>query len=216
MRTTNSRRPAVILASQSPRRRALLRALGVRHRVVRPRIDEVHDHRLRPSVLVRLNARNKAEAVARSVTAGVVIAADTVVVLGTRYFGKPKDAHDATAMLRALSGRTHRVYTGVCIIDVTRRRRWLDVAVSAVSMRSLSEAQIAAYVAQRRGMDKAGGYGLQDPEAMLVDSVSGSLSNVVGLPLVVVERRLRSCGVLPLDRAGASRRRRPLPAVPRR
>jgi septum formation protein len=193
---SRARRPVVILASQSPRRRALLAALGVRHRVVRPRVDEVHDPRLRPSVLVRLNARLKAEAVARTVKAGVIVAADTVVVLGTRYFGKPKDADDATSMLGALSGRTHRVYTGVCIIDTTHRRRWLDVAVSAVSMRSLSDAWIATYVAQRRGMDKAGGYALQDPEAMLVDQVSGSLSNVIGMPLAVVERRLRACGVL--------------------
>ena len=193
---SRARRPAVILASESPRRRALLTALGVRHRVIRPRVDELHDPRLRPSVLVRLNARHKAEAVARTVKAGVVIAADTVVVLGARYFGKPQDADDATAMLRALSGRTHRVYTGVCIIDVTHRRRWLDAVVSAVSMRTLSDDSIANYVTQRRGVDKAGGYGLQDPDAMLVDRVSGSLSNVIGLPLAVVERRLRACGVL--------------------
>ena len=98
-------------------------------------------------------------------------------------------------MLRQLGGRTHRVYTGVCIIDVARRRRSLDVAISRVRLRRLTSRQIASYVAHHQPWDKAGAYAVQDVERLIIDEVHGSLSNVIGLPLALVQRRLRQFGI---------------------
>jgi len=186
-----------MLASASPRRRALLKALGLSYRVCVPRVRERsaarHAH---PQQLVRENARLKAAAAAGHLRRGVVLAADTLVVLGTRIFGKPSTRAAAQRMLQRLSGRTHRVYTAVCIVDVDRRRTTLDVAVTRVHMRRLSRTDIDAYLRRAQPWDKAGAYAVQDAGEMLIDRLHGSLSNVVGLPLDVVERRLRQCGVL--------------------
>ena len=187
--------PVIILASASPRRRMLLRVLGVPFRVRVARVDELDDDRMSPPRLVTANARLKAEAIAARVRQGIIIGADTVVVLGSRRFGKPRDARHAKAMLRSLSGRTHRVYTGICVIDQDRRRRFVDVACTRVTMRRLSAAQIDRYVRGQAPWDKAGAYAVQDVHGMLIDRVRGSLSNVVGLPLEIVERRLRQCGI---------------------
>ena len=187
----------LILASISPRRRQLLAVFGVPYRVREPRgVSERHDPRLSPRRVVAHNARLKADAVARRLSRGVVIAADTLVVLGREHFGKPADAAHAGRMLRRLSGRTHQVYTGVCVRDVDRGRTFVDVAVSDVTMRRLRAAEIARYIRSRQAHDKAGSYAIQDLRSLVIDRLSGSLSNVVGLPLDVVERRLRQCGVI--------------------
>lgn len=188
----------LILASASPRRRALLKALGLSYRLLVPRVRERYAARHpQPQQLVRENARLKATWAARRCAHGVVLAADTLVVAGRRIFGKPANRAAAVRMLRTLSGRTHRVYTGVCVVDVDRARTTLDVAVTRVRMRRLSQADIEAYVRRARPWDKAGAYAVQEAGEMLIDSMNGSLSNVVGLPLDVVERRLRQCGAWP-------------------
>lgn len=186
----------LILASASPRRRVLLRTFGLPFRVVTPRVNETHDRRVPPAKLVQRNAVRKAEAAARALASGVIVAADTLVVLDGRIFGKPRTARQADRMLRVLSGRTHRVYTGVCTLDLARRRRYVDVASTRVTMRGLSDGQIRRYLRGRAPWDKAGAYAVQDMPSMLIDRVDGSLSNVVGLPLHLVERRLRQCGLL--------------------
>ena len=187
----------LILASASPRRRALLKALGLSYRILVPRVRECsaarHAH---PQQLVRQNARLKAAAAAKQVRRGVVLAADTLVVLGARIFGKPANRAAAQRMLQCLSGRTHRVYTAVCLVDVERQRITCDVAITRVHMRRLSHLEIAAYLRRAQPWDKAGAYAVQDAGEMLIDRLHGSLSNVVGLPLDVVEHRLRQCGVL--------------------
>ncbi len=172
-----------------------MRALGLTCRVIEPRIEEVADGFLTPTSLVRHNAALKADAVAARCSSGVVIAADTVVALGARIFGKPRNPSDAARMLQALGGRTHRVYTGVCILDLARHRRSLDVAVSRVRLRRLTPRQIAAYLAHHRPWDKAGAYAVQDVERLIIDEVHGSLFNVIALPLELLQRRLRQFGV---------------------
>ena len=196
MSAATTDRPRLVLASASPRRRALLHALGASHRVIVPRVDEAAAHPRSIRALVSHNARLKARAIAARVRDAVVLAADTVVALDGRVFGKPRDRADARRMLRALSGRTHRVYSGVCIIDGRNRRQWTDVRVSRVTFRRLSPADIDRYLDEARPWDKAGAYAVQDARTLIVDRIAGSLSNVIGLPLDVVERRLRQCGVL--------------------
>ena len=187
---------SIILASASPRRRVLFKTFGLAYRVITPRVKERHEDYGHPRRLVAHNARLKARAVARKVRRGVIVSADTIVVHDGRVFGKPSGVAQARAMLQTLGGRTHRVYTGVCVLDVERRRCWVDVEVTRVRLRRLSSTQIDAYLRRVNPWDKAGAYAVQDVSGLLIDRIDGSLSNVVGLPLHVVERRLRQCGAL--------------------
>jgi septum formation protein len=186
---------SIILASASPRRSALLRALGLRYRVVAPRVKETRHGGLPPARLVQANARLKAEAVAAGRAQGVVLGADTIVALRGRLFGKPRDRASAARMLRALSGKTHVVYTGLCLLDVASGRRFAGVAATRVRIRSLSDDEIRRYLRDAAPWDKAGAYAVQHWDRMIVDEVRGSLSNVIGLPLHLVEQGLRRLGV---------------------
>jgi septum formation protein len=166
------------LASRSPRRRELLHQLGIALTVAPAGTDETPRSGEGARDYVRRVARDKA----RAVPGDTVLGADTVVVLETAILGKPRDEDDARRMLRALSGRTHEVLTAVCV----RRggtEETLDVR-SAVRFASLTETQIAWYVATGEPLDKAGAYAVQGRGGAFVDSVEGSISNVIGLPLL--------------------------------
>ena len=169
--------------------------LGVKELVVRPaEAEEKAPDGLAPAELVQALASHKAREVAlRSGPGDIVVAADTVVWLENRVFGKPKDEGEAAAMLRALSGRTHEVFTGVSVI---RAGRELTRAVrSEVRFRALSEREIAAYIATGEPMDKAGAYGAQGKAALFVESITGDFFNVMGLPLCTLGLMLREQGV---------------------
>lgn len=172
----------LILASGSPRRAELLRTAGLKFEIIVPDIDETPLPGEAPDVFVCRTAREKAESI--SANGSVILAADTAVVDGERILGKPADAKDAAAMLRSLSGHTHEVMTGVCILfpDDT-----LCFHVETrVTFRDLSEEEISDYVASGEPMDKAGAYAIQGGAAKMVRRVEGSYSNVVGLPLCEV------------------------------
>ena len=176
----------LILASGSPRRSELLRAAGLKFEIRVPQIDESPLPNEAPSDFVCRTAREKAESI--STDGAVILAADTAVIDGKRILGKPLDAQDAAAMLRSLSGRTHEVMTGVCI----RFPDWTDCfhVETRVTFRTLSEKEIADYVATEEPMDKAGAYAIQGGAAKMVRRVEGSYSNVVGLPLCEVVEAL--------------------------
>ena len=169
--------------------------LGVRELVVRPaEAEEKAPDGLAPAELVQALASHKAREVAlRSGPGDIVVAADTIVGLENRVFGKPKDEGEAADMLRALSGRTHEVFTGVSVIregtELTRAVR------SEVRFRALSEREIAAYIATGEPMDKAGAYGAQGKAALFVESITGDFFNVMGLPLCTLGLMLREQGV---------------------
>ena len=183
----------IILGSGSPRRLELLRAIGIEPRVLAPDIDE--------SVLlgeiaqeyVRRLAATKLDAVMRSVGAvgvgTIVIAADTTVEIDEAIMGKPDDNHQAVAMLRSLSGREHRVHTGLAVAVAgpgCRGVEWeghVEVVTSRVWFRTLSESQIADYVATGEPSDKAGAYAIQGGGAHFVDHFDGSLDAIIGLPI---------------------------------
>lgn len=177
-----------ILASRSPRRRELLKELIPEFEVV-PATGAEEAEAATPSELVRTLARHKAEEVAaRKESAGKgVLGADTVVSLDGKILGKPKDEAEAFSMLSSLSGRKHEVYTGVCLIYPTAdgRKTVTSSARTEVEFNELSEAFIRSYIAGGSPMDKAGGYGIQD--GGLVKGISGSYSNVVGLPLELLK-----------------------------
>lgn len=191
------RKSFVYLASASPRRRELLGQIGVEFDVRVPDVDEDLGPGEPPADYVRRLAEAKAEAVWDSVCAagapGPVLAADTTVVLGERVLGKPLDAADALDMLEALSGRTHRVFTGVAV----RHDAGIEslVSVSEVRFRATTATERRAYCATGEPFDKAGGYGIQGFGAVFVEHLSGSYSAVMGLPLCETALLLERVGV---------------------
>ena len=186
--------PRVVLASASPRRRELLRRLVADFDVIPSTVDE----RLPPGPLVDAVARlaeEKARAVAATRADGVVLGADTIVVVDGDVLGKPADRDDAVAMLRRLRGRVHEVLTGVAVVDVAGGRPFTGTEVTRVLMAQYPEDLVARYVASGAPLDKAGGYAIQDLAGALVESIAGSYTNVVGLPLELTARLLTAAGV---------------------
>jgi septum formation protein len=192
----------LILASASPRRRDLLRQIGLAPEVRIPTTDERPQDGESPREMVWRLARAKALEVAGALSldeaTDLVLAADTAVVIGDRALGKPASAQAAREMLRSLRGRTHVVLTGVCLVRPRDRRTAGGVESTEIRFRDYDDALIRAYVASGEPMDKAGAYGIQERGALLVDRVDGSWSNVVGLP---VERLAGWMGELGLELA---------------
>jgi septum formation protein len=182
----------LVLASASPRRALILRALGIAFRVRVSDVDEAaRPGEAPPGLVVRL-AREKAEVVAREETLPV-LGADTVVVSEGAVLGKPASPAEAARMLRALSGREHDVLTGLCL--VAGGRAFGGVDRTAVRFAALSEAEIEAYVETGEPMDKAGAYHIDGRGAWFVESVTGSPSNVAGLPIRLLRALAGEAGV---------------------
>jgi len=157
--------------------------LGLRFRVVPSDVSEALEEPLPPEGHVMAIAARKARWVAERVQAGLVLGADTVVSLDSDILEKPTDPDDAIRMLSRLSGRTHRVYTGLLLIDAQTGESVSDAAVTEVTLRGLTTAEIRSYVRTGEPMDKAGSYAAQGRAAVFIESVSGCFYNVVGLPL---------------------------------
>lgn len=182
-------RQKIILASGSPRRRELLLGMGYDFTVLTSDVDENMQGEAKD--VVGALAERKGRAVAALCREGeIVIAADTLVSLQDRALGKPGDDEEAANMLRALSGRGHEVYTGLCVIDTASGKTTLDVECTRVFFRSLSEAEIQAYVASGEPRDKAGAYAIQGGAAAFVERFEGSYHNVIGLPTERLGERL--------------------------
>lgn len=189
-----------VLASGSPRRQELLRDAGYEFLIEPPNIDEeTYAPALMPLDLARYLAFEKAKAVAGRFPDDVVLAADTVVAFGDRPLGKPADAAEAKRMLTLLSGTTHIVITGVCIMGRKTEYEQTRAVMSAVKMRRLSPNEIDAYVAGGEWQGKAGGYGIQDYDPF-VTRMSGSHTNIVGLPMEVTTAMLAGLGIMPTHR----------------
>jgi len=185
----------VLLASASPRRAELLRQIGVPFDAVASTVDETFPSTPTIGEGTELLALAKALEAIRdgrySALHDAVVAADTVVVLEEEILGKPRDAEEATEMLTRLSGRTHRVVTGVALVWLDAERRvelWHET--TQVTFRPLRGEEIAAYVATGRPFDKAGAYGIQEEAAAFVTRIEGCFFNVVGLPLARLSERL--------------------------
>lgn len=185
--------PHVTLASTSPRRQQLLRQIGVPFSVVPPDADESPLPGEGPAALVERLALEKARSVARTMSEGVVLGSDTIVVLDDRILGKPSDQAEAFEMLRALSGRTHQVFTGYALVEPGDGRVVNGHVTTDVTFRELGDEEIATYIASGSPMDKAGSYGIQDDYgAVFIERISGDYYTVVGLPLTSVYLALRS------------------------
>ena len=179
---------AVILASQSPRRKQLLEMLGMEFKVIPAKGEEVIPAGAGPKETVRALSRQKAAAVAASAAEDdIIIAADTIVWYRDLMLGKPRDEQEAARMLSALSGNVHQVYTGVTVLSAAE--------CTDVKFRKLSGREIDAYIATGEPMDKAGAYGIQGVACLFVEGIEGDFFNVMGLPVCRLGKMLKELGV---------------------
>jgi len=187
----------LVLASRSPRRKALLEAIGIEPLVVPSRFDEArfYDNGMSPEELVMALAREKTATVAEQYPMDTVLGADTIVVLGDSVLGKPGTPSDATRMLEQLSGKTHRVYTGIALYQPAGGRIFSDVDCSFVTMRKMEPGEIQWYVSTGEPMGKAGGYAIQGKAALFVTAIKGDYTGVIGLPLSKFYEILKRAGV---------------------
>ena len=184
----------IILASQSPRRKELMGQIGLKFKVISPNVDEHMEGNPSPAQLVEELSLRKARAVERQADGEtLIVAADTVVALEGTVLGKPEDEREAFAMLSALSGNSHRVYTGVTVLQGDRAVTGHEE--TRVTFRELEPEEISHYIATGEPMDKAGAYGIQGLGALLVSGIDGDYFNVMGLPVFRLGQMLTGFGV---------------------
>jgi len=180
----------LILASGSPRRAEILDAVGWPFEVVTSGIDETRSPGENPVAYVQRLALEKAEAVAAKREEGLILAADTTVVVEDQLLGQPEDDHDAQRMLRLLSGKWHEVLTGVALLRIGGESK-LGIETARVRFAELSQTEIDWYVSTGEPRGKAGAYGIQGKAALFVQEVSGDYFNIVGLPIRLVYEMIR-------------------------
>ena len=180
----------LVLASSSERRRQLLEEAGYRFRVITPSVGEDRLHVQDPRVVAESLAYAKARGVADRLPRGVVVGADTVVSLDGRIVGKAHDRTEAREILDGLSGTTHEVITGLCVLNARRGERLIGAETTHILMRKLTPAELEDYVARGEGLDKAGAYAIQENGDRFIEKIDGSFTNVVGLPMPLLAEYL--------------------------
>ena len=181
----------IILASASPRRSELMTLAGFRFDVICADIDEIVPEKALPQEVVMSLALQKAQAVAKDHRKSAVVGSDTVVALDGKILGKPRSESEAAEMLRSLSGRIHKVFTGVAIVCGEKVTSFFEE--TEVEFYPLTDQEILDYIATGEPMDKAGAYGIQGRGAVLVKRINGDYFNVMGLPISKVYRELKDC-----------------------
>jgi len=182
----------VYLASKSPRRRKLLKQIGIKFNSFSVDLNENFIDGEHPVTCVKRLASEKMEIARLKVKSGIIITADTIVVLDRKVIGKPRNKREAEKFLSLLSGKTHTVYTGICLVNTKSNKRIVEVEKTRVEFRKIEKDEIKDYVAGGSPMDKAGAYGIQDDfGAVFVKKINGCYYNVVGLPLTKIYNSLR-------------------------
>lgn len=182
--------PPIILASGSPRRSSLMRLLNRDFAVVVSAAPECDAAYFTPHEVCQLNAHRKARTVAKHHPDALVIGADTEVALGSQIFGKPESKKLAEEMLLRLQGRTHEVVTGVCLLQLRNHKELLFTVSTQVKFHPLTRKQVQDYLGRINPLDKAGAYAIQEHGELIVESIDGSLTNVVGLPVEALREEL--------------------------
>ena len=185
----------LILASASPRRTELLSAAGIPHEVVVAEVIEHEDAATDPREMVLHNAQLKARAVAKQFPSAVILGADTTVALGEYALNKPANLEESRAMLRRLSGKTHTVHTGICLICQELGIEELHDITAWVKFRVLTEDAITQYQASVNTLDKAGAYGIQEGSEIIINNYQRPISTIMGLPVEFVVERLNALGL---------------------
>ncbi|MBE0542476.1 MAG: septum formation protein Maf [Verrucomicrobia bacterium] len=184
--------PPLILASASPRRAELLRQVQPQFQILPSDAPELTPEYLTPQELCQLNAHRKARAIAKKFPDALVLGADTLVFLDDEIFGKPADLEEAGRMIERLQGRTHQVITGVNFIHLRAHRERVFAASTDVRFRALTSEQVWHYLSLVHPLDKAGAYAIQEHGELIIEEISGSYSNVVGLPMEQVRAELNA------------------------
>lgn len=193
--------PALVLASSSPRRQELIRSLGLPVTIRVSNADETVADKLAPGEIVGQLSLRKASAVFERLTEEerashfAIVGSDTIVVLDGQVLNKPEDAADAHRMLSMLQGRSHQVYSGLCLIDCASGHHTVKHSMTSVHMKPVSSEQIGRYIESGEPMDKAGAYAIQGLGATLIDRIEGDYFTVVGLPLSLLSDMLSEAGV---------------------
>ena len=187
---------AIVLASESTRRVDILRTLGVSFSIIPPDIDETRKPYESPKDYVLRVAYEKAQKVGELFPDKWIIGADTVVVHKGRILGKPRSEEDAFVMLKRLRGNWHKVFTGYCVLNVSKQAMYRDVAETKVFIKDLTDEEIGKYIKTSEPLDKAGSYAVQGKGGYMVKEIKGSYTNVVGLPICEITEVLLSLGVL--------------------
>jgi septum formation protein len=170
----------------------LLRQLGVEFRVIASDTAEIHQSELTAREVAQINAYRKARTVAKKFPDALVLGADTLVYLDTILFGKPGSLEHAYEMLEQLQGRTHEVVTAICLLNLRNHRQKIFTETTTVTFRPLDAVSIRRYLTKVNPLDKAGGYAIQEEGDLLVEKISGSYTNVIGLPVERLQHELRS------------------------
>jgi septum formation protein len=184
----------LILASVSPRRCELLRQLGLDFKVIPSEVAEIHHEQLTAHEIAQINAYRKARSVAKRFPDSLVASADTLVYTETALFGKPASLEDAYMMLERLQGQTHHVLTAVCLLNLRNHRQRIFSETTAVTFRPLDAVTIRRYLTRVNPLDKAGAYAIQEEGDLIIERISGSYTNVVGLPLERLRVELQTWG----------------------
>jgi septum formation protein len=187
----------LILASASPRRKQLLKQIGLEFEVLASNVEEKLNPRLKSLHQVEALSLQKAEATAamKEAKGALVLAADTMVAIGDEILGKPKDEKDAKRMLRKLSGSVHTIVTGFTLLDTTTGKHVTRSVESKVWFKSLSAQEISAYVKTKEPMDKAGAYAIQEIGAIFIEKIEGDFLGAVGLPVFALAKELKKFGI---------------------
>src|ERR1051326_7589902 len=175
--------PPLILATSSPRRVELFRQLGLAFKALPSGVPEIQHDQLTAVEAAQINAYRKARSVAKRFPDALVLSADTLVYLDTMLYGKPASLEDAYLMLERLQGRTHEVVTAVCLLNLRSHRQRIFAERTAVTFRALDAVKIRRYLTRVNPLDKAGAYAIQEEGDLIIEGISGSYTNVVGLPL---------------------------------
>lgn len=186
----------LVLASSSPRRKAILEQLGLEFDVMVSDIAEDLDYTISPEEMAKSLAYQKAYDIAKKITGDkLVLGSDTIVVLDNEILGKPKDDEDVFKMLQKLSGRTHRVITGVCLYNLGDASSLTESDTSHIKLREISDNEIKGYIASGEPFGKAGSYAIQGLGGIFVEKIEGSYSGIVGLPVFLVDKMLKHYGI---------------------
>lgn len=184
----------IVLASKSPRRKELLKTLGIKFKVYFPRYKESKKH-VSPKSTVLMHAKEKAKEASKHYKNGIILGFDTVGEYKGKIIGKPKDKKDARRILKFLNGSRHKVITGIYIIDTRTKKEIGDVSETYVKFTKMTDEEIDLYVNSEEGKDKAAGYAIQGIGALFVEKIEGDYFNVVGLPIAKLMQMLKKIGI---------------------
>ncbi|NVL91419.1 MAG: septum formation protein Maf [Desulfobacterales bacterium] len=186
----------LVLASISPRRKAILEHISIPFEAVGSMVEETLVEGMQPAEIACRTALRKAQSVQHNHKSRWILGADTIVVMNRRVFGKPGDSRECHDMLLHLSGRNHKVITGFCIVDPGGETVHVQAVMTKVKIKRISETEIEAYIKTREPFGKAGGYAIQGIGSFMIEHITGSYTNVVGLPVCEVVSALLACGGL--------------------